>query len=29
VLTIREGTPEGVIRLIQEYERKEGATCSL
>ena len=29
VLTIREGTPEGIIRLIQEYERKEGATCSL
>lgn len=29
VLTIREGTPEGVIRLIQEYERKEGETCSL
>ena len=29
VMTIREGTPEGVIRLIQEYERKEGEVCSL
>lgn len=29
VLTVREGTPEGIIRLIREYERKEGDICSL
>ena len=29
VLTVREGTPEGIIRLIREYERKEGDACSL
>lgn len=29
VMTIREGTPEGIVRLIQEYERKEGEACSL
>lgn len=29
VLTVREGTPEGIIRLIREYERKEGDVCSL
>mgnify|MGYP003412110173 FL=1 len=27
--TVREGTPEGIIRLIREYERKEGDICSL
>lgn len=29
VLTVREGTPEGIVRLIREYERKEGEVCSL
>lgn len=29
VLTVREGTPEGIVRLIREYERKEGDVCSL
>ncbi len=29
ILTVREGTPEGIIRLIREYERKEGDICSL
>lgn len=29
VLTVREGTPEGIVRLIREYERKEGEPCSL
>jgi hypothetical protein len=29
ILTVRERTPERIIRLIREYERKEGDTCSL
>ena len=29
ILTVREGTPEGIVRLIREYERKEGDVCSL
>ena len=29
ILTVREGTPEGIIRLIREYEKKEGDICSL
>lgn len=29
VVSIRQGTPEGVLKLIRSYERKEGEACIL
>lgn len=28
-VTIKQGTPEGVLKLIRSYERKEGEACTL
>lgn len=28
-VTVKQGTPEGVLKLIRSYERKEGEACTL